>query len=113
MADDDTGVNLRFAGRRIRAQTADTFLQKLKGLRFADSGQMFFRFGSPTRTTVDTIFVRDVQYLYFFDADRTLVEQAELSPNRFYRPNHSYRYLLETFEDLGVETGERLEIVDA
>lgn len=107
----DQAVVLQLPERRVVADFAESFFEKLKGLRFRDSGEMFFDLGEPTRAVVDTFLVRDDLYLYFLDEDFEVVETAFLPPNRFYTPDTEYRFLLESFKDLELEKGDEVEKV--
>jgi uncharacterized membrane protein (UPF0127 family) len=107
------GVLIEFEGDSVRAAVAETFLDRLRGLRFRESGAMLFRFETPTRATVDSLFVRDELALYFFDRDRRLVDSERLMPYRLYRPTSQYRYLLESFEPLDIPEHARLPAVSA
>lgn len=100
---------LQVSERCVEAEIAESFYEKLKGLRFRECGEMFFDLESPTRAVVDTLFVRGDLHLYFLNEDMEVVETECLPPNRFYTPSTEYRYLLESFEDLGVKEGDEVE----
>lgn len=101
-------VLIEFEDESVRATVAETCLDRLRGLRFKQSGAMLFRFETPTRATVDSLFLREPLELYFFDGDRRLVDTERLAPYRLYRPPTEYRYLLESFEPLDVPERARL-----
>ncbi|WP_139175330.1 DUF192 domain-containing protein [Haloarcula vallismortis] len=101
---------LQLPEERVVTEKAETFYEKLKGLRFRSSGKMFFDLGKVARTMVDTVFVYDDLYLYFLDEDMTVVERKCLPPNRFYTPETGYRFLLESFEDLNLEEGDEVNV---
>ena len=99
---------------QIKAEVAQSFLKKAKGLSFRTSGKMLFKFKKDTRSKVDMMFLSKPLYLYFLDSDKTVLEiqKAEpwsLNPRtwRLYSPGKTYRYLLESFEDLGLEEGQK------
>lgn len=107
------GILIQFEDDSVRAAVAETFLDRLRGLRFRESGAMLFRFEAPTRATVDSLFLQDELELYFFNGDRRLVDTERLAPYRFYRPTSQYRYLLESFEPLNIREHARLPAVSA
>lgn len=102
------GVLIEFENDSVRAAVAQTFLDRLRGLRFRESGAMLFRFETSTRATVDSLFLRENLQLYFFDENRWLVDTSRLTPYRLYRPSSRYCYLLESFDPLDIREDARL-----
>jgi uncharacterized membrane protein (UPF0127 family) len=108
----NANYRLQFDDVTVRVELAESVLEHLRGLRGRDTGAMLFRFSRPTRATVDTVFVRDELYLYFFDDERRLFDTRTLSPMRMYRPPRRYSFLLESFERLGLGEGAELPTVE-
>lgn len=96
-------------GSWIDAALATTYWQQLKGLRFQSSGTMLFQLDG-SAPLVDSFFMTRPVHLYFLDEDCDVVETALLRPWSFYRPNSDAAYLLESFEDLGLEKDDELTL---
>ncbi|MFP4038534.1 MAG: DUF192 domain-containing protein [Candidatus Nanohaloarchaea archaeon] len=108
-------MKIKAGEQEYDVEVADTFLSRAKGLSFRDEGKMFFRFSRPTNARIDMMFLSRPLYLYFFDSERKLIHSEKAEPWsfnpktwRFYRPEKRYQYLLESFEDLGLEEGDRI-----
>lgn len=100
----------------FNVELADTFLSKFFGFRFRSEGKMMFYFSDDVRAQIDMLFVSNPLYLYFIDSDKTVIEVQKAEPWRwnpatwkFYRPDRPYRYLLESFEQLELVEGEKIE----
>lgn len=104
-------------GKEYEVELADSFISRAKGLSLRKKGKILFKFPRPTRAKIDMALLSKPLYLYFFNSDRELIytEKAEpwsWNPKtwHFYRPEEKYQYLLESFENLELEKGEKLEI---
>lgn len=104
------------SGRRIRTELADSFLKQFWGLSLRSGGKMLFDFGREVHTFIDMMLLSKPLHLYFLDSEKCVfeVQKAEpwsLDPRswKLYRPDKPYRYLLESFEDLGIEEGQKLD----
>ncbi|MFB6292501.1 MAG: DUF192 domain-containing protein [Candidatus Nanohaloarchaea archaeon] len=110
------GVRVKAGGEEFEASVADDVFSHFMGLRFQDSGKMLFEFESGSRGALDMAFVPRPLHLYFMDEDREVFEVGRAEPWTpdprtwsFYRPEREFHYLLESFEKLDVEEGDRLE----
>lgn len=99
----------------FQVETAEGLLEKMWGLSFRRTGKMLFIFDSSGRPMIDMMLVQKPLNLYFADSDRNIIDirRAEpwtLDPRtwRTYRPAESSKYLLESFEDLGLDIGDEL-----
>lgn len=99
------------------AEVADTFLKRSWGLSFRTEGKMLFKFPSDTRANIDMMLLSEPLWLYFLNSDKEVinVQKAEpwsMDPRtwRLYSPETSYRYLIESFEKLDIEEGEKVQI---
>lgn len=94
---------------------ADSILKRGIGLSFRKKGKMLFKFSNDVRWSIDMAFMLDELYLYFLNSDKEViyVEKAEpwykMPEKFFHRPDESYRYLLESFEDLGLREGDQVD----
>lgn len=111
-----SNVRIKTGEKVFEAKMADTFLSKFMGFRFRSEGKMMFSFPSGTRAPIDMMLVPEPLYLYFIDSNKEVIEVQKAEPWtwnpatwRFYRPEKSYRYLLESFEQLELDEGDQLE----
>lgn len=108
-------MKIKLPDRKVEAEVADTVLKRAIGLSFRTEGKMLFKFPGETRAPIDMMLMRKPLFLYFTNSEKEIihVEQAEpwcnLPRKLLHRPGEEYRYLLESFEDLGLEEGDRLE----
>lgn len=77
---------------------------------------MLFEFSRSTNAGIDMMLVSRPLHLYFMDSEKKVfdVQFAEpwgFDPRswRLYSPGRPYRFLLESFEDLGLEEGDVLD----
>lgn len=110
-------MKIKIEEKIFQVELADNFISRAIGLSLREEGKMLFKFPRPTSAKIDMALLSKPLYLYFFNSDKELIysEKAEpwnWNPNtwNFYRPEGKYRYLLESFEDLDLEEGEKLEI---
>lgn len=90
----------------------ESIVEKWMGLRFQADGRAFFSFSRPTRGAIDMLFVRTPLDIAFLDAEMRIMEihgafPVTLHPVtwRLYRPQDSYRYVLEVEKGLLREKG--------
>ena len=100
----------------IEAEVADTMLKRAKGLSLRESGKMLFKFSSDTNASIDMMLLSEPLYLYFMNSDREVIDVQKAEPWtrnpktwKLYSPDRAYRYLLESFEDLDIEEGQKPE----
>jgi uncharacterized membrane protein (UPF0127 family) len=100
----------------FRAELADSFVSRAKGLSFRSEGKMLFVFSKPIRAKIDMMFLSKPLHLYFMDSEKKVIEFQKAEPWswnpstwRLYSPDQKYSYLLESFEEIGIEEGDRLE----
>lgn len=107
-------MKVRLPDEEIDAEIAESVLKRAIGLSFRKEGKMLFKFSGKTGVPIDMMFMREPLFLYFMNSDKEVlnVEKAEpwyTLPEKFlHRPDENYWYLLESFEDLGIEEGDRL-----
>jgi uncharacterized membrane protein (UPF0127 family) len=107
-------MKIGFSEGEIEAEVADTVSKRGLGLSFRKRGKMLFKFPEDTRVPVDMMLMRDSLYLYFMNSDKEVIhaEKAEpwykLTKKLFHRPEEKYRYLLESFEELDIQEGDKL-----
>ena len=109
-------VEIDTGKRKIKAEVADNVLSQALGLSFRKDGKMLFAFSRNSRAFIDMMLLSKPLYLYFMNSEKEVIEVQEAKPWGFdprswklYRPDSSYRYLLESFEKLDIKEGERLE----
>ena len=110
-------MKVKIDGQKFDVEIADNLLKRAWGLSMREEGKMLFKFPRPTKAKIDMALLSKPLYLYFFDSERNMIhkERAEpwtWNPNtwNFYRPVERYRYLLESFEKLDIEKGDRLNL---
>lgn len=109
-------VSIDCTERSFDAEVADSLLKKSWGLSMRSSGKMLFVFGYESRPPIDMMLVQEPLNLYFLDSERKVQEKIEAEPWtldprtwKVYRPEKGASYLLESFEDLGLEEGDQLD----
>jgi len=110
-------AKIEFNGKRHEVEVAETFLQRFWGLSLREQGKMLFKFSKPVSTRVDMMLLSDSLWLYFLDEEKRVIElqKAEpwtLNPKtwKLYSPEGKYSYLLESFEDLGLEKDDEINL---
>lgn len=108
-------IEIQAGEEKFEVELADGLLSRAKGLSFRSSGKMLFKFGYDTNASIDMMFLSEPLYLYFLNAEKEVIEVQKAKPWswnpktwKLYYPEDSYRYLLESFEPLGVEEGDNL-----
>jgi uncharacterized membrane protein (UPF0127 family) len=107
-------MEVDIGNRRIEVEKADSVLKRSLGLSFRTSGKMLFIFEEDTRLPIDMMLMREPLYIYFLNSEKEVMyaERAEpwytLPKKLLHRPEEKYRYVLESFEDLGLEPGEQV-----
>jgi uncharacterized membrane protein (UPF0127 family) len=111
-----TKISVETEEQEFEAELADTLLKKSWGLSMRRKGKMLFVFYSPGRPPIDMMLVQEPLNLYFLDSEGEIVDVQDavpwgLDPRtwRIYHPSEDAKFLLESFEDLGLEEGDRVE----
>lgn len=109
-------IEIDLGDRKIEAEVADSFFSRFKGLSFRSEGKMLFSFSRDTNASIDMMLLSKPLHLYFMNSEKEVIEVQKAEPWSFnpltwklYSPGQSYRYLLESFEALDVERGDRLD----
>ena len=109
-------IEVEASGEIFEAELADSLLRKSWGLSMRKTGKMLFVFSSSGRPPIDMMLVQRPLNLYFLDDEKKVVDAREAEPWSFdprtwkiYRPEQDSKYLLESFEDLGLEEGDSVE----
>jgi uncharacterized membrane protein (UPF0127 family) len=111
-------MKIDIGNREIEADVADSVLKRSLGLSFRTEGKMLFKFPRDTRAPIDMMLMRKRLYLYFMNSEKKVihVEVAEpwyrMPKKLFHRPESSYKFVLESFEELDVEEGDCLEFFE-
>ena len=97
----------------IEAELADSLLKKSWGLSRRSEGKMLFVFSRPRKPAIDMMLVPEPLNMYFLDSEKQVVDVVEAEPWsldprtwKIYRPDTDSKYLLESFEDLGLEESD-------
>lgn len=109
-------VEIDLSERTVKAELADGFLSRAKGMSFRSEGKMLFVFPCESRPAIDMMFLSVPIQLVFLDADKQVVDVQRAEPWSFdprswklYRPSRKSGYLLESTEFLEVEEGDKLD----
>ena len=109
-------IEVEVDGEIFEVELADSLLKKSWGLSRRSSGKMLFVFGFESRPAIDMMLVPEALHLYFLDEEKRVVdvkfaEPWGLDPRtwKIYRPEVDSEFLLESFEDLGLEKGDSVE----
>lgn len=99
----------------VEAELADNMIKRAKGLSLRDSGKMLFNFNRDTNAGIDMMLLSEPLHLYFMNSDKEVIDIQKAMPWtpdprtwKLYSPERSYRYLLESFEELGMEEGQEI-----
>lgn len=99
--------------QKFTAEIADNFFSRMKGLSFRSEGKMLFKFSHNTTAKIDMMLLSKPLHLYFMNSSGEIIDVQKAKPWSFdprtwklYSPGRPYRYLLESFEDLGAEEGD-------
>ena len=102
--------------QEIEVEVADSLISRVRGLSLRKKGKMLFKFPKFTRAKIDMMLLSKPLHLYFMDSDGVIIETQEAKPWswdprswKLYSPDRPYKYLLESFEDLGLEKGEIID----
>jgi uncharacterized membrane protein (UPF0127 family) len=107
-------MKIELEEKEVEAEVADSVLKRALGLSFRKEVKMLFKFPEEVSAPIDMMLMRDSLYLYFMNTEKEVihVEKAEpwyRFPEKFlHRPDERYRYLLESFDELDIEVGDRL-----
>ena len=100
----------------IEAELADSMIKRAKGLALRESGKMLFNFNRDTNAGIDMMLLSEPLYLYFMNSDKEVIDIQKAEPWttnpktwKLYSPRRPYRYLLESFEGLDIDEGQKLE----
>jgi len=105
---------ITFKDTKIEAEIADTSWKRTKGLSLRKKGKMLFKFPENVEAPIDMMLMRKNLYLYFINSEKEIIHVGKAEPwyklpkKFFHRPDEDYRYLLETFESLDLEVGDRV-----
>lgn len=109
-------ISVEVGDKSFEAILADSFFRKFWGLSLKTSGKMLFVFKLQSRPAIDMMLVQEPLHLYFLDegknvVDVTLAKPWTLDPRtwKIYRPAQEAKFLLESFEDLGLEEGDQVD----
>lgn len=108
-------MRIKIENNEFDVELADNFFSRARGLSFREEGKMLFKFPRPTRAKIDMALLSKPLHLYFFNSDGELIHVKKAEPWSWnprswglYSPDQKYRYLLESFEDLNLEEGDKL-----
>lgn len=109
-------MELKIRGEKLEVELADNIYRRAKGLAFRKDGKMLFKFPRETRAKIDMMFLSRPLHLYFLNSEKEVINVQKAEPWSFnpktwklYSPDRPYRYLLESFENLGLEEGDEVE----
>ncbi|MFO7793542.1 MAG: DUF192 domain-containing protein [Candidatus Nanohaloarchaea archaeon] len=110
-------MKIKVEDQELNVELADNLLKRAWGLSLRNEGKMLFKFPRPTKAKIDMVLLSVPLYLYFFDSEKELIHTEKAMPWgwnprtwAFYRPEKRYQYLLESFENLGLEKGDKLNL---
>lgn len=107
---------IRTDDREIDVEIADSMISRVRGLSLRKEGKMLFSFPRPTRAKIDMMLLSRPLNLYFMDSEGKVIDIQRAEPWswdprtwKLYSPDRSYSYLLESFENLGLEEGDKID----
>lgn len=109
-------VELEIGGEDFKVEVADSMISRVRGLSLREEGKMLFKFPRPTRAKIDMMLLSKPLNLYFMDSKGEVIDVQEAEPWgwdprtwKLYSPDRPYSYLLESFEDLDLEEGDKID----
>lgn len=100
----------------MEVEVAENMISRARGLSLRSEGKMLFKFPRPTRAKIDMMLLSRPLHLYFMDEDKEVIEVQKAEPWswnprtwKLYSPGSPYSYLLESFEDLGLQEGDEID----
>lgn len=109
---------IKVDGDRYRVEEAKTLIQKAWGLSMREKGKMLFVFEKPQKPTFDMMLVQHPLHMYFIDSQQEVkdcvkAEPWTLDPRtwKLYRPERPVKYVLESFEDLDLQQGDKIQML--
>lgn len=107
---------IKAKGEKLEVEIADNLYTRAKGLSFRNEGKMLFKFSHDSSAKIDMMLLSRPLHLYFMNSDKEVIDVQRAEPWSFdprtwrlYSPGRPYRYLLESFEDLRLEEGDKIE----
>ena len=91
----------------------DGILKKTIGLMFMKKNNLLYLFKNKKekKVSIHTFFCEPL-YLYFFNEKKELIEKTYLKPFRIYFPKKKWKYLIESFVDLKLKIGDKMNITN-
>ena len=108
-------MKVKINNREIETEVADSVLKRAIGLSLRKRGKMLFKFPNDVRAPIDMMLMRRKLFLYFMNSEKEVIYTEEAKPwyklprKLLHRPEQKYRYLLESFEELDLEEGDKIE----
>lgn len=109
-------MEIKTEEQKFEVEVADNIYTRAKGLAFRKHGKMLFKFPRETRAKIDMMLLSRPLHLYFLNSEKEVINVQKADPWGFnpktwklYSPERPYRYLLESFENLGLEEGDEVE----
>jgi uncharacterized membrane protein (UPF0127 family) len=109
-------VKIEVGGEKISVEVAENMISRARGLSLREEGKMLFKFPRRTRAKIDMMLLSRPLHLYFMDEDKEIIEVQKAEPWgwdprtwNLYSPEEPYSYLLESFQDLGLEEGDEID----
>ena len=108
-------TEVRVGEEKFESYLADSFLKRFWGLSLKKKGKMLFVLPWDTKAGIDMMLLSRPLHLYFIDSEKKVVDIKKAEPWtwnpktwRIYRPETRHRYLLESFEKLDIQEGDKL-----
>lgn len=102
--------------KSFEVEVADNFYTRARGLSFRNEGKMLFKFSRESNAKIDMMLLSRPLHLYFINSEKKIIDVQNAEPWSFdprswrlYSPRRPYRYLLESFEDLALEKGDKIK----
>lgn len=107
---------IKAKGEKLEVEIADNLYTRAKGLSLRNEGKMLFKFSRDSTAKIDMMLLSRPLHLYFMNSEKKVIDVQKAEPWSFdprtwrlYSPRRPYRYLLESFESLGLEEGDKIE----
>ena len=114
-----TTATIKTENSKHKIKVSDNFLTRAWGLSLKKEGKMLFKFPRNTRAGIDMMLLSRPLYLYFANQEKEIIHKEKAEPWTWnpktwktYRPRKKYKYLIESFEPLELEKGDRFQILN-
>lgn len=110
---------IKLGNRKLEVEIATTPLEKMKGMSFREEGKMLFVFDKDVKDPLHMATLSVPLQMIFFNSRKDIIDIQRAEPWtmnpltwKTYKPDTSYRFVLESTDFLDLEIGGSFEFID-